>query len=114
SQPDAVQPRQPRRMMMSDLADGSTWPTWPQWTDADLDAVRRVLDTGRWNGVDAPAVTELERRWAEQTGARHALAAAIGTDTLLLALRALGVGPGDEVIVPPYTFLATASAVLLA
>ncbi|SCL26636.1 dTDP-4-amino-4,6-dideoxygalactose transaminase [Micromonospora rhizosphaerae] len=90
------------------------WPTWPQWTDADLTAVREVIDSGRWNGVDAPAVTDFEQRWAAYTGARHAICAANGTDSLLLGLRALGVGPGDEVIVPAYTFLATASAVALA
>lgn len=90
------------------------WPKWPQWTQADVDAVRAVIDSGAWNGVDAPAVTAFERRWAEYTGARHAICAANGTDTLVLALRALGVGAGDEVIVPAYTFLATASAVALA
>lgn len=92
----------------------SNWPTWPQWTDADLEAVRGVLDSGAWNGVDAPAVTAFEQRWAAYTGARHAICAANGTDTLLLALHALGIGAGDEVIVPGYTFLATASAVALA
>jgi dTDP-4-amino-4,6-dideoxygalactose transaminase len=90
------------------------WPTWPQWTQADVEAVSAVIDSGAWNGVDAPAVTAFERRWAEYTGARHAICAANGTDTLVLALRALGVSAGDEVIVPAYTFLATASAVALA
>lgn len=90
------------------------WPTWPQTTDADLEAVREVLESGRWGGVDAPAVTAFEDRWAAYTGARHAICAANGTDTLLLALRALRIGPGDEVIVPAYTFLATASSVALA
>ncbi|MER7332782.1 MULTISPECIES: DegT/DnrJ/EryC1/StrS family aminotransferase [unclassified Micromonospora] len=90
------------------------WPSWPQWTEHDLEAVRAVLDSGAWNGVDAPAVTAFERRWAEHTGARHAITAANGTDALLLGLRALGIGPGDEVIVPAYTFLATASSVALA
>jgi dTDP-4-amino-4,6-dideoxygalactose transaminase len=90
------------------------WPTWPQWTVTDLDMVRAVLESGAWNGVDAPAVTAFEERWAAYTGARHAVTAANGTDTLVLALRALGIGPGDEVVVPAYTFLATASAVLLA
>jgi dTDP-4-amino-4,6-dideoxygalactose transaminase len=91
-----------------------TWPTWPQWTGDDLEAVRAVLDSGSWHGVDAPAVRGFERRWAEYTGSRHAICAANGTDTLLLALRALGAGPGDEVIVPAYTFLATATSVALA
>jgi dTDP-4-amino-4,6-dideoxygalactose transaminase len=90
------------------------WPTWPQWTDADLDAVRAVIDSGVWNGVDAPAVTAFEQRWADYTGSRHTVCAANGTDSLVIVLRALGVSAGDEVIVPAYTFLATASSVALA
>jgi dTDP-4-amino-4,6-dideoxygalactose transaminase len=72
-------------------------------------ALIRVLRSGRY--VFGPECAELERRLAEYCGAAHAVACASGSDALVLALMALDVGPGDEVIVPSYTFFATASAV---
>jgi dTDP-4-amino-4,6-dideoxygalactose transaminase len=74
-----------------------------------LAAVTRVCDSGRW--VLGPDCEELERAVAQYTGARHAIACASGSDALLLALVALGVDQGDEVLCPSYTFFATASAV---
>ncbi len=72
-------------------------------------ALVRVLRSGRY--VFGPECEELERRLAEYCGAPHAVACASGSDALLLALMALDIGPGDEVLVPSYTFFATASAV---
>lgn len=63
-------------------------------------------------GESTSCVDELERRFAEHIGARHCLAVNSGTSALLCGLAALGVGPGDEVVVPAYTFNATAAAVL--
>jgi dTDP-4-amino-4,6-dideoxygalactose transaminase len=74
-----------------------------------LAAVTKVCDSGRY--IFGPECEELERGVAQYTGARHAIACASGSDALLLALMALGVGQGDEVICPSYTFFATASAV---
>jgi dTDP-4-amino-4,6-dideoxygalactose transaminase len=74
-----------------------------------LAAVTRVCDSGRW--VLGPDCEELERAVAQYTGARHAIACASGSDALVLALMALGVDQGDEVLCPSYTFFATASAV---
>ncbi|HEY2761402.1 MAG TPA: DegT/DnrJ/EryC1/StrS family aminotransferase [Pirellulales bacterium] len=74
-----------------------------------LAAVTKVCDSGRF--ILGPDCEELERRVAEYTGARHAIACASGSDAILLALMALDVGIGDEVICPSYTFFATASAV---
>ena len=59
-------------------------------------------------------VVELERAFAAKMGAKHALAVNSGTSALIAALVALGVGPGDEVIVPAYSFFACASAILIA
>lgn len=77
---------------------------------ADLEqALLRVVHSGRYIG--GAEVDGFERAFADYLGARHAIAVANGTDALELALRALGVGPGDEVLVPANTFIATAEAV---
>lgn len=74
------------------------------------DLVDEAFDVGRF--VDGPLVARLEARLAEYTGARDVIAVGSGTDALLLVLRAIDVAPGDEVIVPVYTFFATASSVV--
>ncbi len=71
-------------------------------------AIERVCDSGRF--VLGPDCEELERNLAAYCQAPHAVACASGSDALLLALMAYGVGPGDEVLMPSYTFFATASA----
>ncbi len=79
---------------------------------ADLDAaVARILDSG--NFILGDEVSQFETEVCAVLGARFAVGVASGTDALVLALRALEIGPGDEVIVPAFTFLATASAVRL-
>lgn len=72
-------------------------------------ALAQVCSTGQF--VLGPAVTKLEAAIASYCGTAHAIGCASGSDALLLALMALGVGPGDEVILPSFTFFATASAV---
>lgn len=72
-------------------------------------AIHRVLDSGWY--VLGPEVDSFEAEWAEWCGASHAVGVANGLDALILALRALGVGPGDEVIVPSNTYIATWLAV---
>ena len=64
--------------------------------------------------VGGPAVTSFEREWASYCGADHAVGVGNGTDALRLTLTALGIGPGDEVVVPANTFIATAAAVVMA
>ena len=77
--------------------------------DEMLAAITRVVDSGKF--LHGPEVAQLERTVAELCGVEHAIACASGSDALLLALMALEIGPGDEVIVPSFTFFATASAV---
>ncbi|SFL88271.1 DegT/DnrJ/EryC1/StrS family aminotransferase [Geodermatophilus ruber] len=72
----------------------------------------QVLDTGRFIG--GAAVARFEDQWAAYCGTTHAVAVANGTDAIQLVLRAMGIGPGDEVVVPTNTFVATAEAVVLA
>ena len=72
-------------------------------------ALAEVCDSGAF--VHGPACARFEKAMAEYCGTQHAVGCASGSDALLLALMAIGVGPGDEVIVPSFTFFATASAV---
>lgn len=88
------------------------FPTWPAFDDEAIAAVESVVRSGRltyWSGEHGRS---LEREFAEMLGRRHGVAVANGTVALELALRAFGVGPGYEVIVPARTFVATASAVV--
>jgi perosamine synthetase len=87
---------------------------WPVLGDAERAAVLRVLDRGVLSGQFAPEVRALEREWAEYVGARRCIATNSGTAALHVALVAAGVGPGDHVIVPAFTFVASALAVLQA
>ena len=85
---------------------------FPDVGDEELDAVREVLESGAL--TMGPKVAELEELVAGACGVEHAVAVANGTAALHLAVLALGIGPGDEVIVPAYTFPATANVVRLA
>ena len=86
------------------------YPRWPAPGDAEVAAVERVLRSGNinyWTGSEGRA---LETKCAASLGRAHAVAVANGTLALELALRAFGIGAGDEVVVPARTFIATASA----
>jgi len=85
---------------------------WPVLDERDRNGVLRVFENGFLCGPDAPEVTGLEKEWAEYVGRKHCLTTNSGTAALHMALAALNIGPGDEVIVPAYTFLASASCVL--
>jgi dTDP-3-amino-3,4,6-trideoxy-alpha-D-glucose transaminase len=72
-------------------------------------AMHRVLDSGRY--ILGPEVESFEREFASYCGATHAIGVANGTEAITIALRAMGVGPGDEVVVPSFTFYASAEAI---
>src|SRR5512138_1389727 len=73
-------------------------------------AINSILESGQF--ILGPVVSKLEESIAEYLGVNHAIGVASGTDALVLALRALDIGPGDEVIIPAYTFFATAGSVI--
>jgi len=80
---------------------------------APLDeAIRKAVEGGQW--ILGPQVAQLEKDLAAWAGVKHAIACANGTDALLLVLRAWGIGPGDAVFVPAFTFAASAEVVALA
>ena len=89
------------------------FPPWPEFDQRELDALHGVIESRSWGGYN-PSVAELERRFAALHEVPHAVACSNGTVALEAALLAAGVGPGDEVIVPPITFIATAAAPALA
>ena len=85
---------------------------WPEITEQDRAAIMRVLDRGELWGPNAPEVTALQDEWARYVGAEFCLMTNSGTAALHCGLAAAGVEPGDEVIVPAFSFVATAMAVL--
>lgn len=89
------------------------FPAWPVADALEERALAEVVRGGKWFRVGGQQVERFEAAYAKLTGARHCLATANGTSALITSLHALGVGPGDEVVVPPYTFVATVNAVLL-
>jgi dTDP-4-amino-4,6-dideoxygalactose transaminase len=85
---------------------------WPHFTSDEIAAVTAVLASGKVNYWTGNRSREFERLFAQWTGSRHAIALGNGTLALDLALNALGIGPGDEVIVSPRSFIASVSTVV--
>ncbi len=86
---------------------------WPVFDEREVQAVAEVVRSGQWGNPDCTdAVAAFEEEFAQYCGSKYAVSCVNGSVSLRLALIACGVRPGDEVIVPPYTFIATASVVL--
>ena len=90
----------------------SSFPDWPQYDDGERQALMEVLDSRVWWRTPGTRTLEFEQEFANYHQAKHGIAITNGTAAIEVALSALGIGPGDEVIVPDFTFVATASAVL--
>src|ERR1700757_2311707 len=90
------------------------FPLCPHYDDNERRALNEVLESRVWWRTPGTKTLEFENAFAEYHGARHGIAITNGTAALEVTMAALGIGPGDEVIVPDFTFVATASAVLFA
>ena len=88
------------------------WQAWPVWKPEWEAEMLKVCRSGKWNQAAGGAVAEFQQRWAELLGARSCLATSSGTTALITALHVMGVDAGDEVIVSPYTFIASYNAIL--
>lgn len=85
---------------------------WPSFTQEEADAVRDVLLSNKVNYWTGTECREFEKEYAAWAGTRYAVALANGTLALDVALHALGIGPGDEVVVTPRTFIASVSSIV--
>ncbi len=92
--------------------DDMTFPTWPSFTEEEGEAVKKVLLSNRVNAWTGDTCHLFEQAFADWIGVQHAIAVMNGTVALELALRGLGVGPGDEVIVTPRSFMASVSCII--
>ncbi|MGH7951647.1 MAG: DegT/DnrJ/EryC1/StrS family aminotransferase, partial [Limisphaerales bacterium] len=88
----------------------NTWPTWPIFDDTERRLLLEVLESGRW--WFGEKVRQFEAEFATFQGARFGVTCTNGTTAIEMALKGLDVVEGDEVILPPYSFIATASAVV--
>jgi len=90
------------------------FPAWPHYDEAEAKALQEVLESRIWWRTPGTKTLEFEQAFAAFHQAKHGIACTNGTAAIEIVMAALGVGPGDEVIVPDFTFIATASAVLFA
>jgi dTDP-4-amino-4,6-dideoxygalactose transaminase len=91
----------------------SGWPRWPEWRQEWEPSVLEVLRSGKWYRGSGDRVQQFEAAYARLLGARRCLATASGTTALVVAMHVLDVDAGDEVIVSPFTFIASYNAILL-
>ena len=93
---------------------GGSWPAWPVANEEGLQAVERVLRSNLWSRANGEQVRRFERRFAEYQGSARGLAVTSGTAALEVGLRSLNLTRGAEVILSPFTFMASASSILMA
>ena len=88
------------------------FPGWPIWDAREEEALVQVLRSGKWGRGSGQRVAQFEKAFEKLAGAKHCVATSSGTTALMTSLGALGIGPGDEVILPPYTFVATYNVIV--
>jgi perosamine synthetase len=87
--------------------------SWPLFDKTEEDGLLSVLKSKKWGRLDGSVMAEFEKQYQQLMGAKHALGVSSGTAALYTMLGALDIGPGDEVIIPVYTFIATYNVVVL-
>ena len=100
-------------LLGGDPVRAKSFSAWPVADDQDERALTDVLHSKKWYRGSGNKVDRFEQEYAALTGARHCVATANGTSALFASVGALDIGPGDEVILPPYTFVATLNVILL-
>jgi dTDP-4-amino-4,6-dideoxygalactose transaminase len=94
------------------LTEGKSQVPWPVWDDREARALLDVLNSGQWGRLgDGQFVAQFEASFAQASRVGYCVATSSGTTALLTAIGACDIGPGDEVILPPYTFVATFNAI---
>ena len=96
------------------MVEKITFPRWPQFAPESLEDIQEPLKNGLVNYWTGPKGREFEEMFAKWAGAKMAISTTNGTSALHTALAALYIGPGDEVIVPSYTFIASSFSVVQA
>jgi perosamine synthetase len=89
------------------------WPRWPEWRQSWEGSVLDVLRSGKWYRGDGGHVADFESAYAKLIGSKRCLATASGTTSLVVSLHVMDIDAGDEVIVSPWTFIATYNAILI-
>ncbi len=88
------------------------FPVWPIWGDEEINALTQVVKSGKWGSLSGEKTGEFEHMFAQYQDAKHGILTNSGTTALRLALTAADIGRGDEVLVPAYTFIASASSII--
>jgi len=89
------------------------FPIWPQTSEVDEQYILKSLRNHRWCTFDGEFIPKFEKSWAEKIGAHGCVMTPCGTHALHMAVELLGIGPGDEVLVAPFTYIATIDAIML-
>lgn len=89
------------------------YPSWPQTSELDEQNILKALRNHRWCTFDGEFIPKFEKAWAEKIGANGCVMTPCGTHALHMAVELLGIGPGDEVLVAPFTYIATIDAIML-
>ena len=90
-----------------------SWPEWPSWDKSAEEKIITMLRSGRWWRAGGEHIAEFEKKYAELMGIKRCLATASGTTALITSMKALGVDAGDEVIVSPFTFIASYNVIFM-